>query len=372
ISAWLVGSEKGIRDRPRHGHRMELTHANGAALSAHEPLELAAGGMVNVEGCVRAPSGDIDTAFDGYGVVSVFDGRKKRAVVNGNASEKEGWTETDEDLIYEKCVRIEGGRFAGDMYLPAPSRMEGVERVSMCAVSDEGGISASGWFGGLSVMAGDSDAGLSDETAPEIVSMYLDHTGFSDGDVVGNSPVVYAEVAPCVIGVARMSTQVGKALSLSLDGGKTRYENVGSGFKADEHGGGKFRFSVSGLADGHHSLTLKVTNYAGQSASRTVRFTVVGREGACALSVAEYPAVTEANISVAHTFPSEPSGRIVVADAEGNVVFTDSEAMFPYCWKLTATDGTKVPEGIYEVRAYLRAGNVCGSADPVEVVVFRD
>lgn len=101
-------------------------------------------------------------------------------------------------------------------------------------------------------------------------------------------------------------------------------------------------------------------------------FTVVDRGVEASLGVDEYPAVTEATFRLEHTFPSEPTGRIVVADGEGRVVFTDDDASFPYTWNLCRTDGGAVSEGVYMVSAYLKAGGVYGSAPPVEVVVSRD
>lgn len=358
--------------RNSSGRRMELTHVAGVGLAAGARLSVPAGKGVPVEGCVTLPTGEVDAGFHGRGVVAVFDGRKEKKVVNGTAAEKAGSTFFDEDLIYEKCFRIDDGRFSGDLWLPLPGCTDGGQRISMYAVSDDGRHIASGWLGALSVTPFVEGYEPGDDTVPVISAMYLDHEGFVDGDVVGCRPVVYAEVAPNEIGVAGMSAQIGKSVSLSLDGGKQRIAGSGICFHIDEHGGGRFECRVGTLTDGRHRLTLKVSNYAGQSASRTVSFTVIGQDASALLAVDEYPSVSGVTFRLEeHTFPSEPAGRIVIADAAGRVVFTDAEATFPYRWNLADGDGAEVPEGVYEATAYLHGGNAYGSATPVRVVVLR-
>lgn len=357
---------------PVAGRQVVITHAGGVELPDDAALKLEAGGEIAVEGAVMMPGGGIDAGFDGYGIISVYDGAKELKVINGTAEEKKGIAVLDEDLIYEKRLRITSGRFSDRLYIPLPSRPSHEHRVSMWAVSDDGLLQGTGFLGGMSISPGDYGSKPVEGQKPEIKSVYIGSPGFRDGDLVCGSPVVYAEVSAGTAGVAGFSTIIGQSLLLSLDGGKKVYDDAYRYFHSDENGGGVLEFNLGHLHDGRHSLTLRVTDYAGRSDSRTIMFTVVDRGAEASLGVDEYPAITEATFRLEHTFPSEPTGRIVVADGEGRVVFTDDDASFPYTWNLCRTDGGSVSEGVYMVSAYLKAGGVYGSAPPVEVVVSRD
>lgn len=359
-----------IKRRNTDCRRMVITQAEDKELGENASLNPSACDRLSVAGCVLDPSGMVDERFDGHGILQVFDGVKTMNVVNGSAEECKGSSALDEDLIYEKPINIENGRFKTDLYLPLPSRA-GKHRVSMYASAVDNDLWATGWFDRLSISTETGVVEPTESALPEITRMYIGHDGFVDGDVVNGLPVVYAEIAPNTIGVAGFSSLLGRSMVLSLDGGKRTYDNVGRYFRADEKGGGILEFNPGIMTDGRHRLTLKVTNHAGESSSRTVAFTVINDGGGGVLEIEEYPAVNEATIMLEHTYLEEPRGRIVIMDGGGNVVFTDEDALFPYRWDLTTTDGRPVADGVYDVTAYLQAGGRYGEAHGKQVIVYR-
>ena len=66
-----------------------------------------------------------------------------------------------------------------------------------------------------------------------------------------------------------------------------------------------------------------------------------------------------------------PVGRVIIKDASGKVIFTESGVTFPYVWDLKTRTGGNVPDGLYEVEAYVSAGLRYGSAFPCKLVVRR-
>ena len=58
----------------------------------------------------------------------------------------------------------------------------------------------------MSISPGDYGSKPVGGQKPEIKSVYIGSPGFRDGDLVGGSPVVYAEVSASTAGVAGFST----------------------------------------------------------------------------------------------------------------------------------------------------------------------
>ena len=85
---------------------------------------------------------------------------------------------------------------------------------------------------------------------------------------------LFATLAPNEVGVVGNSTLIGRSMRLTLDGGRTFSEAAGS-FVSDVDGGGRLSFAPFGHIRRSAQLTLTVSNYAGQTVSRSVRFEVV-------------------------------------------------------------------------------------------------
>lgn len=350
-----------------------VTSADGESLSGEMTLD--AGRPIEIAGEVRDASGEVDTDFNGNLVIGVYDGEKTMPVINihptDKPDEKNVKVRMDEDQIYEKRAAVIRGRFTTSIYLPLPMRQGSANRFSMFAANDDNSIHATGSIKNIVIGNMASEADPDEGLAPRITEMYLDDPSFVDGDLVDGSVTVFATLAPNEVGVVGNSTLVGRSMRLTLDGGRTFSEAAGS-FVPDVDGGGRLSFGISGIPDGRHELTLTVSNYAGQTVSRSVRFEVVNMMSEAWLSVAEYPASVRATIDVTHDFLDMPSGRVVVKNAAGDVVHTEENVTFPYAWNLTDADGNGVPEGVYSVEAYLKGGNRYGYGRPAEIVVSRD
>lgn len=355
-------------------HTVSVTSAAGEPLTASETT-LAAGEPIEIAGEVRDASGEIDTDFNGQLVIGVYDAEKTMQVINIHSTDKQEEKQVkvrmDEDQIYEKHAEVRQGRFNTSLYLPLPARQGSANRFSMFAANDDNSVHATGSMKNVVIGNMSSDEEPDGRFVPQITEMYLDDPSFADGDLVGGSVTLFATLAPNEVGVVGNSTLIGRSMRLTLDGGRTFSEAAGS-FVSDVDGGGRLSFALSGISDGRHELTLTVSNYAGQTVSRSVRFEVVNIMSDASLSVAEYPASVQATIDVTHNFTETPSGRVVVKNASGDVVHTKENVSFPYAWDLTGADGTDVPEGVYSVEAYLKGGIRYGYGRPAEIVVSRD
>lgn len=352
-----------------------ITAVNGQQFDASRNLELPFGSEVVFEGSVVDADGKAVTAFNGEIALTLFDAERIAPVINvGTASTEAAWkgyeVPMDDEVIYEAVANVVGGRFAFTTYLPAPLRSGPNNRLTLIASSRDNTMQASGSADNIYVTTAGGGFSTAEDTAPEITEMYLDSPDFVNGDVVGGEVNFHATVGPNDFRVAGYTSLLGMSTSLTLDGSRS-FANAPLVFTPDTQGGGTVDLPISDIADGPHTLTLKVVNYAGQSSSRTINFTTVNQAVAASLAVEEYPASVSATVTLTHNLSDNPVGRVVVRNASGEVVHTRDEVAFPYEWNLVSDSGEPVADGPYTVEAYLKSGLRYGTAIPAEIVVRR-
>jgi hypothetical protein len=215
-----------------------------------------------------------------------------------------------------------------------------------------------------------SDEPADNAGAPEITQLYVNDADYANGDLLTSNVNLHAEVAPNAYGLVFGCSQPGRKVKVLVDGSRS-LSNPDNSFTATSDGGGVFDMAVTGLSDGPHTIEFKVFNNAGQSASRTVNFTIVDLPLEADLVVDDAPATSYAEINLTHNSTDTPTGRLIIKNAAGQVVYTDENASFPYRWNLSDADNDKVATGLYTVEAYLKGTGNFGYAKPAELVVVN-
>lgn len=373
LSYNLVGDPEVKVHRPRY--QVVLRSVNGEPYSPEAAeVVLANSAEVVLEGVIADEAGRVMTDFNGDITMSLFDAERITTVVNvGTGFGEDSYLGVEvpmaDELIFESVADVADGCFTFRCHLPLPQR-EGANRLTFIASTSDRSRQASGILTNVNVSTDAVDLNLSEATTPEITAMYLDSPDFADGDLTSGSPVLYAEIAPNTYGIVGNSALLGRSASLMLDGSRS-FTDVALVLESDSRGGASVCLPLSDISDGPHTLVLKVTNYAGQSIERTIRFTVVNTVADARLSVEEYPASSQATIGLEHSLSGDVYGRIVVKDGNGKVVFTREDVQYPYTWDLRDVSGHAVADGLYRVETYITDGARYGSAIPAEVVVRR-
>ncbi len=371
LSYNLIGDPEILTQSP--DEQVTLTTVNGAAV-ANETINLKPETTHTFAGVIRDKNGNLDSSFNGELFIAVFDGPHSVKVINYDDSDvdavKNAMVQLDENQIYQKRVAVENGQFSADVYLPVTAYPEAGNRVSFFAIADDNITTANGVCKLINILDANEIVEPADETAPQITEMYLDTPQFSNGDLIGASATLHATMAPNTFGITGTTTTIGRSMVLSLDGTKT-YSNPSGFFVADQDGGGVLDYPISDLTDGAHEITLRVFNYAGQSATRSISFEVVGQVAQATLSVEEYPAAEQATVTLTHAFSIEPTVRLIIKDVTGKAIYSASDVTFPYVWDLTDANGDEVTDGVYTIEGYLNSENRYGIAPATTIVVRR-
>ncbi len=341
------------------GYKVVATEINGKDVTDDTPAQNAilqplASNVV--KGYIAATDGTKDTSFNGQVTLSVFDAPQYlTTVIKDGSGSSPRQVYMDEYLLTEETTTVTNGEFEIQFTVPLADRPDQTTRISLFAARDQDLDYASGYYSYVTIGQYDSSQAISNPSAPEITEMYLDDTSFIDGQEVGTDVMCYATIKPGISGINNASAAIGGVTALVLDG-STSYSTVRLALMSQADGTYTLTYPITGLVDGRHTLALKVADNFGNLATRTIAFQVVNREVTSTL-VAHNNIVRESiEIDIQHDFSDTPTGRLVIEDMHGNMVYTRDNVTFPFTWDLRDSNGNDVADGQYQAYATLNAG----------------
>ncbi|MDE6175865.1 MAG: hypothetical protein K2F88_09915, partial [Duncaniella sp.] len=151
----------------------------------------------------------------------------------------------------------------------------------------------------------------------------------------------------------------------------SRLENFGSALRFGPDGKAEIIYPIENLQDGRHTLTISARDVAGNTARKTLTFTVVSNPLTTTLS-ADSTIVRE---SVEFSLAKQPSAdltcRLLVRDLNGSTVFSQENASFPFCFDFRDDKGTPLPDGLYRASVIISDGIRYGYSPETEVTLIR-
>ncbi len=322
-----------------------------------------------IQGRIADTDGNTDTSFNGRAVISIYDAPTTQATRQTKEADSRD-VYLDETLLSEITTTVTNGQFSAQMTLPTAIRPEQTNRISFYAITDDGSSVATGYLKSTTIAQYDPSVALDDSQVPEIVEMYLDSPQFTDGDDTSTDVTLYATITAGATGINNSTGTIGAALSLKLDS-QTSYSEAGSALETGLDNTATVKFALNDLQEGRHTLTLSVANVAGRRAQRTIGFNVVGQNVNATLSTEAATARDKAVIDLTHQFTSNPKGRIIIEDANGNTIHSAAVSSFPYTWDLSDLKGKTVADGLYRAYAILSADGNYSSTPKIDIVVIK-
>lgn len=332
--------------------------------SDNEPATLMARQQTTVKGHVTDGLGNLVNDFHGVVNVTLYDAEKSIVTKGNSDSEKEGAEypfQQHGERLFVGNDSIIAGHFTLNVTMPAEVADNYTPATFNLYASATDGREAAGVCRNLYVYGTDETA-LPDTIAPRINAIYMNHPSFVNGQKVNPSPMLLANVTDDR--AINLSTSgIGHQMTLELDGGAKVLTDVANYFTPFTNGtpGGTIAYPLEDLAEGAHTLKLKVWDTAPNSAEATVNF-IVAKDIAPVLYEVytdANPASTAANFYITHDRPDRNvTVTVEVFNLMGRRVWTGSESgrseMFtsmPLTWNLLDEGGRRVPRGIYIYRA---------------------
>ncbi len=340
---------------------VRLDSIDGRPLAPQDMPVMAALAQVPISGSVTDPSGKVLEDFNGTALIEIYD--SERSVTTLGHGEN-GTRETFEDYgerIYYGAAEVRSGRFSLSVNMPSElSQNYRPATMSLYAYSTEDDTEAIGLNRDFYVYGYDESV-ATDDKAPEIESFVLNHSTFRSGDTVNPSPMIIASVRDDV-GINVSTAGIGHQMTATLDGRKT-YTDLSFYYTPADDGtaSGVINYPLEDLQNGNHTLSIRIWDTAGNSATKEIEFFV--QENLAPKIYDVYtdanPASTTANFYLNHDQPDNMvTVNVTVYNLLGRAVWSGSSTgrsdMFqsvPVSWNLTDEGGRRVPRGVYLYRA---------------------
>lgn len=338
-----------------------LDRINGEDILSSDQITIMARQEVEMEGRIVDSDGKVVNDFTGYIVPTLYDAEYSTTTqAHGGDNGEESTFEEQGDRLYVGRDSVVDGHFQLDISMPSEIASNfRPAALNIYAVANDG-RDAMGVNRDFYIYGFDETVGADDE--PPMIDVFgLNSETFNSGDGVNTTPMVLARVSDNK-GINMSSAGVGHQISLVLDGERS-FSDVAQYFSVGEDGAvsGSIYYQLPELADGKHSLRLRVWDTSNNMAESTIDFVVEAGQAPTIVDLYAdaNPAVDRTNFYVKHNRPgANVEITISVYDLLGRPVWTSVTAgksdMFesmPVTWDLTDNAGRRVGRGIYVYRA---------------------
>lgn len=341
----LLGDPSMPVTMPRN--QVKVSDLNGVAEGT---VTVSGNQNVSFAGVVNDSEGNVDSSFNGYALVTLYDAERDYVKTKISSSSVPSGElvmvkNRGEELNAVKC-KISNGKFEGNMVVPSFAASEGDAMPLRVFVADGDGNILSGCNTQLSFTR-EGSAGNNDTEAPVIEELYLNSSNtFADGGTVEKDFTVYAVVKDNV--AVNVSTEgINTSMNLSFDGGKQTMAVYGC--YPDEQNVLHVEMPVYDMSAGRHVVELTVTDLSGNVSRKSVGFVVEDSASELGLELQE-PAVRDVAV-VSLTDGAAGYGDFLVTDSRNNLLFRQPNVSFPYEWHGVDNEGNRLTPGVYNMSA---------------------
>ncbi len=222
--------------------------------------------------------------FNGKVVPTVYD---KAATMKtlGNANETPMSFKVQENVVYKGLASVTNGEFTFSFVIPKDISYN-LGEGKIVYYAENGAIDANGAFENFYI-GGTSSSQIADNEGPDI-DLYLDSPSFKPGERTSKNPTLVAVISD-ENGINTVGTGIGHDITAVLDNDYSTVFVLNKFYQADidDFTSGTVQFPLRNLAEGKHTLTLKVWDVANNSSEKEIEFFVTGEFNIT--SVSNYP-----------------------------------------------------------------------------------
>lgn len=335
------------------------TTINNSPVHSSSTDTLRALSEVTISGEIRNNQQQLNENFKGTLYITIYDKEAMTTSLGNDGNDKVSFTQQN-STIYEGKCSVENGRFTHTLFIPKDIAYNfGKGKISYYAQSDT--EDAAGYCDNIIIGGINPDAVVT-VSYPK-VKLYLNNEHFPDGGTTDENPVLLATIFDS-LGINTSGSGFGHDILAVLDGNEVF--NLNAYYTADvqNKGYGYLRYPLSHLAEGKHTLTIRVWNIFNFSACDTITFEVINNNNVVFHKLKNYPNpfVDETFFIIEHNQPQNiASARIDIYTPFGALVcslappvYENSYTIGPLRWNGTSPNGMKVEPGVYIYRLVLK------------------
>lgn len=331
--------------------------------------------VVTIKGFVADNKGVKLTSFNGQIIPTVYDKAMAVKTLGNDGAEPLDYT-VQNNIIYRGLASVKNGEFEFSFFVPKDiSYKLGKGKIIYYAYNETN--DAQGYFDGFYV-GGSSKVAISDGQGPS-VDLFLNSEAFKDGGTVSASSVLIAKIKD-ITGINTAGTGIGHDITAVLDGDYSNIMVLNDYFQAslDKYTEGSVVFPLTQLAEGNHTLKVKVWDVLNNSTEKEIHFVVKDDFRIESVSCYPNPMHEQTNFVFTHNQPDETFDvTLEVFETSGarvdmllaSVGSRGTESL-PLNWT-PSSRSVKMRQGVYIYRLTVTANGKTSSGSGRLVFVYR-
>ncbi len=346
--------------------RVKTTFVNGNAVSA-TPDTIRALSQVTVTGIITDTLGNKLTNFNGVIYPTVFDKASMLTTLSndGPLASPPKTFKLQKNVIYKGKASVTNGDFTFSFIVPKDIAYNfGNGKISYYA--HNGTEDANGYYDNI-IIGGSDTAAPNDLVGPE-VKLFLNNDKFVYGGITDQNPYIYARVSDSS-GMNTVGNGIGHDLTAVLDNNSSHPIVLNDYYEADmnSYKKGTITYPLSSLAEGTHTLKLKVWDVYNNSSSAYTEFVVASSAKLALSHVLNYPNpfTTRTSFYFEHNKPcGDLNVEIQVFTVSGKLVKTitgishfDGYHSDPIAWDGKDDFGDQLARGVYVYRLKVKTSD---------------
>ena len=284
------------------------------------------------------------------------------------------------NTIFSGSAAVKEGKFSYTFMVPKDIRYNfGNGRIVYYAVDSTQTHEAVGHFEDF-VVGGTGSLYTVDTTGPDVLSLYLNHPAFKDGDKTHPTPHFYALLED-EHGINTAGAGIGHDLMLTVEDKKIPHEysqtyilNEYFTAERDSYTKGQVSYPMSALAAGEYTLTFRAWDLLNNSSTRGISFIVDEGLEPSIYSVTTYPNPVAAsgimNIVISYDQPEESAQtELYLYNLSGQLVYQHAQAQ-PDQMVLNLQQIGLLP-GVYVYNVRVKSMNSRYSASAGKIIITK-
>ncbi len=338
------------------------TEINGNTAAAGDTI--GALSKVTIKGYVADNGGTKLNNFNGVIYPTVFDKYKQISTLNNDNVGVFNFNVQNSKLFKGKAS-VSNGDFEFSFIVPKDIAYNyGAGRLSYYAQNQVD--DANGYYEGFTV-GGTAPSYANDNTGPTI-ELYMNDRSFVYGGMTDENPLLLAFVSD-EHGINMVGNGIGHDIIAILDGKTDEAIVLNDFYEADldSYQSGVINYPFSDLAEGVHTLTLKVWDVYNNSAEATIEFVVVKNEDIVIDRVFNYPNpfTTRTEFWFEHNQPGQTiTAQVQIFTVSGKLIKTIEQNIntpgyrsSEIVWNGRDDYGDKIGKGVYMYKLTVRGSN---------------
>jgi len=345
---------------------IRLDSLNGKLVAANDTLKALE--WLEFSGTIRNSIQDLDDTFNGVVEVKILDQSQSRQTL-GNLGNSPFTYNVRDNILFSGSASIQSGRFSFSTILPKDISYDPeTARVVMYASRVDSTSDASG--ANIDFLIGGSSSTTINDVQPPEVTVYINDTTFTEGDIVNESSLLVIRLKDNY-GINTSISQVGHSITFQLDDHDPVVLNSYYNTLKDDFTTGWIYFNLPTMTAGRHTLKVTAWDTSNNSTNETIEFYVASQNQVVISELSNFPNPMTNN--TIFTFSHNLGGddievRLEIINTSGQKIYTETRhytgapnKIADWTWDGRNSSGGKLIAGIYIYGVFIRSissGNV--------------